>query len=77
MARKPSVVLTPAEKKAVIKDLKEQVKNAALAAKALVAEAKAIAKARTAEDKDFAKREAAAAKELAKLNAQLEAATAA
>lgn len=74
MARKPSVVLTPAEKKELVKSLKSEVKEAAAAVKALAAEQKLVAKARKAEDTEFNKRLAAAEKAAATATAKLEAA---
>lgn len=51
MARKPSIVLTPAEKKAALIEAKAVLKAAQAAVKQLVADAKTVAKARAAEDK--------------------------
>lgn len=51
MSRKPSVVLTPAEKKAALIEAKAVLKAAQAAVKQLVADAKTVAKARAAEDK--------------------------
>ena len=58
MARKQSVVLSPAEKKAALKEAKEVLKAANTAAKELDKQSKAVAKARAAEDKEAGKLEA-------------------
>lgn len=73
MARSKSVVLTPAEKKGVVANLKNQIKEATAALKTLAAAEKARAKARTAEDKAHAKDVAVVGKTLAGFQAQLEA----
>lgn len=76
MARKSSVVLTPAEQKVIVKGLKDEVKAAQLATKELATQAKAVAKARAAEDKEQGKLVKAAEAVLAKAQKALEGATA-
>lgn len=77
MSRKNSVVLSPAETKAALKEAKQVLKDAQATAKTLVAEAKTVAKARAAEDKDFTKREAVAVKAVALAQGKVDALTAA
>ena len=74
MARANSVVLTPAEKKAVVANLKSELKAAQAITKELTAQAKLVAKARAAEDKEQAKLVKDAEKVLAKAQAALDAA---
>ena len=76
MARANSVVLTPAEKKAVVANLKAELKAAQLVTKELTAAGKVVAKARAAEDKEFGKLVKDAEKVLAKAQASLDAAAA-
>lgn len=76
MARKSSVVLTPAEKKEAVKTAKAALKEAQAALKIIAGEGKTRAKTRAAEDKDFDKRVLAAEKVLAAAQAQVDALTA-
>ena len=76
MARANSVVLTPAEKKAVVANLKAELKAAQLVTKELTAAGKVVAKARAAEDKEFGKLVKDAEKVLTKAQASLDAAVA-
>ena len=76
MARASSVVLTPAEKKAVVANLKAELKTAQGVTKELAAAAKTVAKARALEDKEQAKLVKAAEAVLAKAQKALDAATA-
>ena len=73
MSRKPSIVLTPAEKKAALTEAKTALKAAQAAVKQLVAEAKIVAKARAAEDKVQAGLVKAADKSLAAAQAGVDA----
>jgi len=76
MARANSVVLTPAEKKAVVANLKSELKAAQAVTKELTAAGKVVAKARAAEDKEFGKLVKDAEKVLVKAQAALDAAVA-
>ena len=76
MARANSIVLTPAEKKAVVANLKAELKAAQAVNKELTAAGKVVAKARAAEDKEFGKLVKDAEKVLAKAQASLDAAVA-
>ena len=76
MARANSVVLTPAEKKAVVANLKAELKAAQAVTKELGAHAKIVAKARAAEDKEQGKLVKDAEKVLVKAQAALDAAVA-
>ena len=76
MARASSVVLTPAEKKAVVANLKAELKTAQSVVKDLAAQAKTVAKARALEDKEQGKLVKAAEAVLAKAQKALDAATA-
>ena len=76
MARQNSIVLTPAEKKAVVANLKAELKAAQAVNKELTAAGKVVAKARAAEDKEFGKLVKDAEKVLAKAQASLDAAVA-
>ena len=76
MARANSIVLTPAEKKAVVANLKTELKAAQAVNKELTAAGKVVAKARAAEDKEFGKLVKDAEKVLAKAQAALDAAVA-
>ena len=76
MARASSVVFTPAEKKAVVANLKAELKTAQGVTKELAAAAKTVAKARALEDKEQAKLVKAAEAVLAKAQKALDAATA-
>lgn len=76
MARQNSIVLTPAEKKAVVANLKAELKAAQAVNKELTAAGKVVAKARAAEDKEFGKLVKDAEKVLAKAQAALDAAVA-
>lgn len=66
MARKPSIVLSPAEQKAAAKEAKANLKAAETVVKELVKQANVVAKARAAEDKTQLKLVAAAEKEVVK-----------
>ena len=74
MARQNSIVLTPAEKKAVVANLKAELKAAQAVNKELTAAGKVVAKARAAEDKEFGKLVKDAEKVLVKAQAALDAA---
>ena len=76
MARQNSIVLTPAEKKAVVANLKAEFKAAQAVTKELTAAGKVVAKARAAEDKEFGKLVKDAEKVLTKAQASLDAAVA-
>ena len=76
MARANSIVLTPAEKKAVVANLKAELKAAQAVNKELTAAGKVVVKARAAEDKEFGKLVKDAEKVLAKAQASLDAAVA-
>lgn len=76
MSRASSVVLTPAEKKAVVANLKAELKVAQGNVKLLASEAKTVAKARAAEDKVQAGLVKTAESALAKAQKALDAATA-
>lgn len=76
MARQNSIVLTPAEKKAVVANLKAELKAAQAVNKELTAAGKVVAKARAAEDKEFGKLVKDAEKVLVKAQAALDAAVA-
>lgn len=73
MARNKSIILTPAEKKAVVADLKMKIKAAKDADKAVQAKRKAAEKAHAAFVKGSDKEIAVSAKTLTSLNAQLNA----
>lgn len=75
MARKLSVVLTPAETKAKAKDLKDQIKGAKALVKTHTDALKAAAKKHTVENKCIQKDVDTASKALAKLEAELAALT--
>jgi hypothetical protein len=77
MARKSSVVLTPAEQKVIVTGLKTELKAAQLVVKELTAAGKVVAKARALEDKEQAKLVKAAEAVLAKAQKALDGATAA
>lgn len=77
MARKSSVVLTPAEQKVIVTGLKAELKAAQAVTKELAAQVKTVAKARALEDKEQAKLVKAAEAVLAKAQKALDAATAA
>lgn len=77
MARKPSVVLTPAEQKVIVAGLKAELKSAQAVTKELANQAKTIAKARALEDKEQTKLVKAAEAVLAKAQKALDGATAA
>lgn len=76
MARQSSIVLTPAEKKVVIANLKAELKSAQSVNKELATQGKAVAKARALEDKEQAKLVKAAEAVLAKAQKALDAAVA-
>ena len=76
MARANSIVLTTAEKKAVVANLKTELKAAQAVTKELTTAGKFVAKARAAEDKEFGKLVKDAEKVLAKAQAALDAAVA-
>lgn len=76
MARTPSAVLSPTEKKAALKEAKLVLKNAQAAAKELEKQAKLVAKARATEDKEATKLANAAAKAVEKAQAGVDALTA-
>lgn len=76
MARASSVVLTPAEKKAVVATLKADLKVAQGVTKELATAGKIVAKARALEDKEQAKLVKAAEAVLAKAQKALDAAVA-
>lgn len=75
MARASSVVLTPAEKKAVVANLKAELKTAQGVTKELANQAKAVAKDRALQDKTHAKFVKDAEAVLAKAQKALDAAT--
>ena len=77
MARKSSVVLTPAEQKVIVAGLKAELKAATAVTKELTAAGKIVAKARALEDKEQAKLVKAAEAVLAKAQKALDGATAA
>lgn len=77
MARKSSIVLTPAEQKVIVAGLKSELKAATAVTKELAAQGKTIAKARAAEDKEQGKLVKAAEAVLAKAQKALDGATAA
>ena len=76
MARKPSVVLTPADKKAAFMVAMAAIKTAKASARQIAKNVKAVLKARASEDKITAKQVLDNEKALAAAQAKLEALTA-
>lgn len=72
MARSKSAVLSPADKKAVVTDLKTRIKDAQALVKTAANDLKASLKAHTAVEKETTKVTAAQTKIIDKLQAELE-----
>lgn len=75
MARKPSVIITPAEKALLIKAVKVQIKDASASLKQMQKDQKALLKERALADKLSTKETALAEKALVNFQAQLVALT--